>query len=154
VATIDFTGGSKLKSVLESMAARVGRAQELQVGFMSGATYPDGTPVAMVAAIQNYGAPEAGIPARPFFSNMVAAKSPDWGESLGNVLKAQEYDADLALKAMGVGISGQLQESIRETDSPALAPATIARKGFATPLVDTGHMLNSVQFSVDDEVQK
>ena len=153
MATIKYSGGNELKAVLEEMAQKLGRAQELSVGFMSGADYPDGTPVAMVAAIQNYGAPAMKIPARPFFSNMVKAKSPRWGESLGNVLKAQNYDAELALKAMGIGISGQLQNSIRETNDPALAAATIARKGFSTPLIDTGKMLNSVQSAIDGEVQ-
>lgn len=153
MATIEFSGGSKLEAVLKEIAANAGKAKELSVGFMSGATYPDGTPVAMVAAIQNYGAPEANIPARPFFSNMVKDKSPKWGESLGNVLQENNYDADLALKAMGQGIEGQLQESIRQTESPALALSTIKAKGFAKPLIDTGHMLNSVQSAIDGEVQ-
>lgn len=154
MATIDFTGGSKLEAVLKDIAAKAGKAQTLSVGFMSGATYPDGTPVAMVAAIQNYGAPAMNIPPRPFFSSMVKDKSPKWGESLGNVLRANEYDAELALKAMGQGIEGQLQESIRETNAPELALATVKAKGFAKPLIDTGHMLASVQSAIDGEVQQ
>jgi len=153
MASIEFSGGDKLKAVLEGIAKRAGKAKTLEVGFMSGATYPDGTPVAMVAAIQNYGVPAAGIPARPFFSNMVREKSPDWGQSLGEVLKANDYDSDVALKAMGLGIEDQLQQSIRDTNSPALAEATVDRKGFNKPLIDTGHMLNSVQSAVDGEIQ-
>jgi hypothetical protein len=30
-----------------------------------------------------------------------------------------------------------------------LKPATIRRKGFAKPLVDTGHMLNSIDHEVE-----
>lgn len=155
MASIEFSGGDKLNQVLADIAERAGKAKTLQVGFMSGATYPDGTggAVAAVAAIQNYGAPAAGIPARPFFSNMVKEKSPEWGGSLGNVLKANDYDSELALKAMGKGIEEQLQDSIRETNFPPLAPATIKAKGFAKPLIDTGHMLRSVQSSVDGEIQ-
>jgi hypothetical protein len=153
MASVEFKGGDKLKSVLERMAKRAGKAQKLDVGFMSGATYPDGTPVAMVAAIQNYGAPSAGIPARPFFSNMVREKSPEWGESLGEVLKANDYDSDAALKAMGMGIEDQLQQSIRDTNSPPLAETTVERKGFNKPLISSGHMLNSVQSAVDGEIQ-
>ena len=153
MATIEFSGGSKLQAVLEQMAAKAGKAQTVSIGFMSGATYPDGTPVAMVAAIQNYGAPAMNIPPRPFFSNMVKAKSPQWGESLGNVLQSNGYDAELALKAMGQGIEGQLQESIRETNAPELALATVKAKGFAKPLIDTGHMLASIQSAIDGEVK-
>jgi hypothetical protein len=153
MASIEFSGGDKLQAVLEGIAKRAGKAKTLDVGFMSGATYPDGTPVAMVAAIQNYGAPAAGIPARPFFSNMVREKSPGWGESLGEVLKDNDYDSDAALKAMGLGIEDQLQQAIRDTNSPALAEATVDRKGFNKPLIDTGHLLNSVQSAVDGEIQ-
>lgn len=153
MASIEFSGGDKLQKVLQEIAEKSGKARELQVGFMAGAKYPDGTPVAMVAAIQNYGAPAAGIPARPFFSGMVKEKSPEWGESLGEVLRANDYDSDIALKAMGLGIEGQLQDSIRKLDRPPLAASTIRAKGFAKPLIDTGHMLRSVQSAVDGEVQ-
>ena len=37
-----------------------------QVGFPSGINYEDGTNVAYVATIQEFGAPEANIPPRPF----------------------------------------------------------------------------------------
>ena len=151
MATIGYSGGQKLQEVLEAIAEKAGRARDVSVGFMAGSTYPDGTPVAMVAAIQNYGAPAMNIPPRPFFSNMVKDKSPNWGVSLGNLLENNGYDASIALKAMGQGISGQLQESINLTDSPPLAPATIKAKGFDKPLVDTGVMLRSVLYSVDEE---
>ena len=49
---------------------------------------------------------------------------------------------------MGLGIKGQLQQSIIETNAPPLAESTVARKGFEKPLVDTSHMLNSVDFEV------
>ena len=49
---------------------------------------------------------------------------------------------------MGQGISGQLKQSIVDTNEPPLAASTIARKGFAKPLVDTGHMLQSVDYEV------
>jgi hypothetical protein len=106
----------------------------------------------MVAAIQNFGAPAANIPARPFFSNMVRTKSPTWGESLGNLLQKANYDGQKALNGLGYGISAQLQQSIEDTNSPPLSPATIAAKGVSKPLIDTGHMQNSVQYDVDGQV--
>jgi hypothetical protein len=39
-------------------------------------------------------------------------------------------------------------QSIRDLVSPALAPATVARKGFSKPLIETGHLLNSVAVEV------
>lgn len=141
-------GGDKLQAALAKIAAGVSKPATLQVGFLEGATYPDGTSVPMVAAIQEFGAPNAGIPPRPFFRNMIAAKSPEWPKAVGDLLTANEYDATKALEMTGEGIKGQLQQSIVDTNSPTLAQSTIDAKGSAKPLVDTGHMLNSVDYTV------
>ena len=148
----------------------------VRVGFLEGATYPagssesirkkyaakkkkgdtsplreskGGTSVAMVAAIQNFGAPKRGIPPRPFFSNMVRDKSPEWPDALEQNLKDTGYNAQQSLSLMGEGIKGQLQQSIRDTTSPPNSQVTIDRKGFNSPLIDSGHMLNSVDYEVD-----
>lgn len=150
MAQVELKGGEKLKAALKDIERRAGNAKAVNVGFLEGATYPDGTPVAMVAAIQNYGAPGAGIPPRPFFSRMVKERSPGWGISLGTLLKNNHYDGHKALDQMGEGIAGQLRESVIQTNSPGLKPATVRRKGFDKPLVDTSHMINSI----DHEVKK
>lgn len=146
---MSLLGGDKLNSVLAGIEEKLGRGVELKVGFLEGATYPDGTPVAMVAAIQNFGAPKAGIPARPFFSNMVAEKSPEWGEKLAAILERANYDGKLALNRLGYGIASDLQMAIIETNEPALSENTVLEKGFSKPLISTGQMINSVQYSVD-----
>lgn len=154
MATIGFSGGAALEARLKEIAKRAGEAGTLQVGFMAGSTYPDGTSVPMVAAIQNYGAPAAGIPPRPFFTNMVRDKSPTWAESLGNIAVATDYDMKMTLGHLGEGIGGQLIESIIGFDSVPLADSTVARKGFDKQLVNTGHMKNSVYYKVGDDDQK
>lgn len=142
-------GGEKLEQTLAAIAKKIGTKAVLRVGFLEGATYPGGTPVAMIAAIHNFGAPRAGIPARPFFSNMVREKSPGWGKALVKNLVANDFDVDRSLRMMGEGIAGQLRQSIKDTNEPPLAASTIKRKGFAKPLVDTGQMMNSVDYEVD-----
>jgi hypothetical protein len=119
------TGGSKAQQYLKDLAEKIGTAGTLRVGFLDGATYPDGTPVAEVAAIQNYGAPGASIPARPFFTNMIEAKSPTWGQSLANIAKNNGFDMKKTLGLMGEGISKQLQASIINTNAPPLSPVTL-----------------------------
>jgi len=57
----------------------------------------------------------------------------------------------VALARMGEGIAGQLRESIQSTNSPPLAESTIEAKGFEKPLIDTGHMWNSVAYEVAAE---
>lgn len=142
-------GGSKAAKVLERIAVAAKRAQRVRVGFLSDATYPDGTSVAMVAAIQDFGAPRAGIPPRPFFRNMIAAKSKDWPEAVGRLLIANNFDAQRTLEQAGEAIAGQLRQSIHDTNSPPLKPATIRGKGFAKPLIDTSVMINSVSSEVE-----
>lgn len=148
--SVSISGGAGVEKALLDIAKRIDKAGTLRVGFLEGATYPDGTSVPMVAAIQNFGAPAAGIPARPFFSNVVASGKETWGDDIAKIAKATDYDGDKVLHLMGERIRGQVQQSIRDTNTPALKPATAARKGFPKPLIDTSVMINSVDYEVDE----
>ena len=81
-----FSGGEKLQAALAELAKKVSKAASVEVGFLEGATYPDGTSVAMIAAIDEFGAPANGTPPRPYFRNMIAKDSPDWGDAVGKLL--------------------------------------------------------------------
>jgi hypothetical protein len=140
----DFTGGDKLQSHLADLELKVVSPGALEVGFLEDATYPDGTSVAKVAAIQEFGAPKRGIPPRPFFRGMIARESGHWGDDVAKLLKDGSLEAGHALDLMGEEIAAELRESIIALTDPPLSPKTIQRKGFATPLIDTGHMLNSI----------
>lgn len=146
MATI--SGGKGLERALASLARRLDRRVTLRVGFLENARYPDGTPVAMIAAIHNYGAPRAGIPPRPFFSDMIRDHQGEWPEAIAGLLRTMD-PAD-ALDVAGQAIAGQLRQSIIDTNEPPLAPSTIERKGFAKPLIDTSHMINSIDHEVVD----
>lgn len=191
MAVIGMTGGDGLKRRLEEIRKGLGQGEELRLGFLEGSTYPDGTPTASVATIQEFGAtikveahqttifrkidksgefmkngrfvkqglsnfatthdvPEhtVTIPARPYFRHMIEAKSSGWGAAMAKNLKATDYDANATLARMGDSISGQLQQSIRDLYDPPLAPSTIRAKKDDKPLIETGHMLNSVAFEV------
>ncbi len=145
---MDLSGGEAFEARMRQMASMLERPVFVRVGFLENATYPDGTPVAMIAAIQDFGAPRAGIPPRPFFRNMIAAKSPEWPEAIGALLVANDYDVNLTMAQVGEAVAGQLRQSLINTNSPPLAESTIARKGFSKPLVETGHMLNSIDYEV------
>ena len=173
-----ISGGARLEAHLAQLAKKLNHKQILRVGFLEGATYPDGTHVATVAVIQEFGA--GPIPPRPFFRTMIAEKSDAWGNQLARLLKKTDYDVQKALSFMGEGIKSQLQASIVATNSPELSAITLmlrhmkhedpdlvvtgatvgeaARRvaagessaGVSTkPLVDTGHMLNSVDYEVE-----
>lgn len=146
MATI--SGGSSLQKALIEMADHVSKPAKMRVGFLEKATYPDGKPVAMIAAIQEFGAPSVGIPPRPFFRNMIAKKSKQWPLAIKQTLIRADYDAEKALDIVGAAIAGQLRQSVIETNDPPLKPATIRRKGFSKPLIDTSVMINSIDHEV------
>lgn len=157
-----FSGGEALERKLEEIAEKLGDGQVLRVGFLENAAYPDGTPVALVAGANEFGDPGRNRPPRPFFRNMIAGASQMWPKELSSVLKLNGYDAGRALGLMGERIKGQLQASIRSFADPALAEATIVAKsrgrvgdhqagyGPEKPLIETGHMLNSVDYDVQE----
>lgn len=184
-----FSGGEAVKQKLLEIAKRLGKADLLKVGFLEGATYPDGTNVAMVAATQEFGGEieipertqeiyfnqkkngEVGkkfvkkdkanfsqtvtipahtvvIPPRPFFRKMVWAQSPGWGALASRALIDSDYNVDEAMAKVGEIIKGQLQNSIRQLTDPPLKQSTIEQKGSDKPLIETGHMLNTVDYEV------
>lgn len=125
MATTRSSGGKKLSEELRRIAERLSKAKTLRVGFLEKARYPNGTPVAMVAAIQDGGAPKAGIPPRPFFRNMIAKQQSTWAPTLARALRASDYDSNAAFRMLGEVMVGQLKMSIRDTNSPALSQVTL-----------------------------
>jgi hypothetical protein len=140
-------GGDKLNATLANLAKKIAKPATLRVGFLEGATYPDGTSVPMIAAFNEFGAGHS--PPRPFFRNMIAAKSKEWGPAIAKLLEANDYDAIKTLELTGEAIKGQLVQSINDLTSPPLKPVTIKRKGFDKPLIDTSVMVNSVDYEVN-----
>lgn len=147
-----FSGGAALEAKIAELAEKLGDGKTLRVGFLEGATYPDGQSVPMVAAANEYGDPAMNRPPRTFFRNMIAEKSPEWPQDIAKIAEATGYDAETMLGLMGEHIKGQLQGSIRDLMEPALSPVTIAKKGFSKPLIETSHMLNSVDYDIKDGV--
>jgi hypothetical protein len=137
----------KIEKTLNDIAKKMDA--NLKVGFMAGATYPDGTPVATVAFLNEFG--HGGIhpaPARPFFRNMINSESPNWGVKISKLAKSTNYDGQKVMKLMGENIKGALMQSINDLTSPPLAESTKKAKGFDKPLIDSAHMLNSITYEV------
>jgi len=123
-----------------------------QVGFPSGINYEEGTPVAYVATIQEFGAPEVNIPPRPFMRPTVKANKHEWTKIIASRIpkvvmgKMTAFDV---LDLVGISAAADIQVTISKVDSPPNSPATIKRKGSSKPLVDTGLMVASVQNAVN-----
>ncbi len=169
---------AKLNAALERVRKKISNAATLRVGFFEDATYPDGTSVAMVAALQEFGS--GPIPARSYFRTMIAEKQDSWANQIIGRLKANKWDAKKTLDELAeFVIKPQLQASIISINSPPLSPITLMLRkmkkddpslvvtgsvvgeaaqrvaagelptGVSTkPLIETSHMLNSVASEV------
>jgi len=157
VAVISLSGGAKLERYLAGIQANVTKASKVDIGFMKESPYPDGTSLAKVAIWNEFGKAgkknEAGDitgyqPPRPYFRNMIAKHSGEWGEQLSAFLEANDLDAQIALNKMGGIISNELKQSIHDLVDPPLAQVTIDKKGDDKPLIETAHMYQSVHHEV------
>ena len=123
-----------------------------QVGFPSGFSYENGMTVAEVAAINEFGAPAAKVPARPFMTPTVKNYQKDWVKMVSKDVpkvalgKLTAFDV---LDKLGRVAAMNMKEQITNTNYPPNAPSTIARKGFNAPLRDTFYMRDTVQNAVN-----
>jgi hypothetical protein len=145
-------GGKKLSFALKSIEDKIVNAGVLRVGFLEGARYPakkkgGALHVAQVAFWNEFGAPRAGVPSRPFFRNTIAKESPTWGDKLGKAVKATNYDGQKALALLGVSIADDITNAVAQWPADN-APTTAARKGFNKGLIDTGVMQRAVDYEV------
>ena len=156
--TQDNSGSEALEKLAEQM-----KRAKIEVGFFESAKYPDGTPVAYVAAIQEFGYPAGNIPSRPFFRNAIS-QNDDWKDLANKAMNAViggRMELNQALNQMGLKMAADVKDSITDGSYEALKQSTLdARqsrkrtKGVASkPLIDTAQMLQSVTYAVNGEME-
>ena len=142
----------KALNELASFSNPVGEA-----GWFESAKYEDGTPVAYVASIQEYG--HGPIPPRSFMRTTIADKREEWKGLFMDGAKAVVAGGESAGSVMDKVSSlaaGQVREKISKIHKPPLAESTKSsrrsRGNTSTkPLVDTGHMLATLTHNVSDK---
>lgn len=120
----------------------------VRVGVLENATYPDGTPVAMVAFWNEYGTKTS--PVRAFFRTTVSDQKKNWVLSVQNLMKMHD-DPKKVMGLIGEHMRGQIVQSINTWTDPPNAPYTAAMKGFNAPLRDTGQLMRSISFEVNGD---
>ena len=109
--TVKITGGRKLDKFLRT--AGKGGVSGVRVGFFSTARYDDGTPVATVAAINEFGSREANIPERPFFRQAIAKMEDGVPAIIRRRIDPQRMVIDDRLaNQVGAYAAGEVQDSI------------------------------------------
>lgn len=160
-ARVDIKGnGSKLKDKLRKIAAL--DDLELKVGFFENARYPDGTPVAYVGYLNEYGGHN---PPRPFLKRTAQRRLKTWSKGIAaNFNRADKSSLKITYNKAGQVAVGDVKRTIKDwspTDPRPNSPATIAAKARrarcgknlmpinpTTVLIDTGKMISSVAYEV------
>ena len=144
-------GGDKLKKKLDDMVKNLGIERSVSVGFHENSKcgWDMDASAPQIAFIQEFGAPAAHIPPRPFMRTFVQIDSARWGKILGVAVKEKNYNSEQAMGLLGLAMGEKLQYIIAKWFSPQNAPATAIAKGFDDPLKESRNMLRAVGYEVD-----
>lgn len=133
------------------------------IGFVDGATYPDGKRVAYIAYLNEYGQHN---PPRPFLHRTAVLHYNEWTKLFKNTLISEGLNANsvyVAHKRVGIKGVGDVKKTIKEwspSDPRYNKPSTIRRKARRarggkglvpinpeTVLIDSGVMISRVSTS-------
>ena len=144
-SSVTVKGGDKIKQILANAEKNNGKRAQVKVGIFSDSKYPDGVPIATAGAVNEFGL--SGTPERPWMRRGVAEIENDLPKKLTRMVDPETMQPDL--DAVGAYAAEKLRESAESLKEPKNAPSTIALKGSANPLVDSGEMLDAITYEVD-----
>lgn len=123
------------------------KQQHVKVGILDNSKYPDGTSVATVAFMNEYGT--SRIPPRPFFRQTISEQKTNWTKLAKDAIR-MGYSIEHTLGLVGAQMQSDLQYSIMTWTTPPNAPYTIALKGYDAPLRHTLLLHDSIKFEVSE----
>ena len=123
----------------------------IKVGFPSESkesesTDQEGVSALTKATVNNFG---ISVPKRPFMNIAFAKNKKNYTKIVKKQLsKVEKVDYKVFLNKLGIKAQGDVQREITALRSPANSEATVKAKGSSNPLINSGHMLQSVTFIV------
>lgn len=124
----------------------------VKVGLPKGSNpYPDGTDVIAVGVYNEFGTER--IPERSFLRSGIANNRATYRKlNRGSLqkIRAEKLTIAQGLGRLGIQAQNDVQDQIVEASAPPNHPATIAAKGSSNPLIDTGHLRQSITYEVVD----
>jgi len=115
------------KKKLERMLRDLGN-YETKTGFMESSKYEDGTPVAYVATIQEFGDPTRSIPPRSFMRTTISEQRNNWNklsEQLMRSVSAGKISLEQAMDMLGQQAAGDIRHMISQIQEPPLTQTTL-----------------------------
>ena len=123
----------KLKAWVSQVKRNAKRKAVVEVGYFEDAQYPDGTPVAFVALLNEYGL--GGRAERPFFRQALSRADADMALAVRLHADGKRFDALPGLEAAGQRLASEVRASIQDWRD---------RDG-RSALVETGRLRDSVE---------
>ena len=102
---------------------------------------------AQLGAIQHYGSGDGNTPPRAFLDVGVASGNAEYLKIIADTLE-NDGDIDQALEQIGVVATAKVKQYMVALSAPPNATSTIMRKGSMNPLIDTGALVQSVNYAV------
>jgi hypothetical protein len=148
------SGGDRIGARLRQILEDVEKNRGVLVGVPAGkGNYKDGAPLAVIAAIQEFGSADGRIPERSFLRvplrQNIANFKKQWRALIPKVVRG-EITAHQMWSQIGSQAASVSQNAIHEGIAPANAPSTIAEKGSNKPLIDEARLVGSITFQVED----
>ena len=143
---------------LDHFLKESGNNLSAQIGWFESAKYDDGTPVAYIASIQEFGSAKNNIPPRSFMRTTVKERSSEWAGAsekvLSRVASGKASMNDL-FDIVGQLASANIREKIKSIHQPALKDATVKsrlskkKNGkviglLEKPLIESATLLNTL----------
>ena len=144
-------GGTKFRKKLQELKALSRQPEQVKVGLPQGSSsYPDGTPVVLVGAVNEFGSADGNIPERSFLRSTVIREKNNfikfWRSEHAREILLGEESAAQVLGLLGQMAEGEVKRTITVLSEPANKESTIKQKGSSNPLIDTGLMRQSISY--------
>lgn len=138
-STIDAAGADLIKSAFSHLS------------FEGGAPTGKEIPMADLATVHEYGAPERGIPQRSFIGSTIDEQGQEIAK-LGTRAARRMIDGKITVQQVlgivGTKTAALIQQKIVDGPFAPNAPLTIRLKGSDKPLIDTGQLRQSISYEI------
>lgn len=150
----EVRGGTQLERRLREYVERLTTRRRVLVGIPAGTgNYDDGAPVAVIAAVQEFGSADGRVPERSFL-RVPLRQNQDNIKRAFRLLTERVARGEMTMFQMldkiGSRAAGYCIEAIEAGIAPANAESTVKAKGSSTPLVNHGRLKGAITHVVED----
>ncbi len=149
VTVVRDTKGAGIRALKQRMGSL--GAYQVMVGVPAGKTEEDGTSLALVAAVNEFGSQDGHVPERSFLRAGIRENLAEFKRMNEVTLKALANGRTTeghALGLLGELAKSKVQDKIGRGPFTPNAPSTIAKKKSEKPLVDSGNLRQSITYEI------